>query len=101
AAADVRQALAARPGLAVVDPYVVPRRNKFMVGVLPEFQLHGLFFEDGEFAPVPVDVHDPATGLDLHLTVIGVLDDTGPLEMAGIPPSQPLLAHTPHPPPPP
>jgi putative ABC transport system permease protein len=90
--ADVWAAVAAHPGLAVVDPFVVPRRNKFFVGVLPAFQLQGFFFEDRTFDPVPVEVHDPVTGRDLRLTVIGVLDDTAPLEMAGITTSQATLA---------
>jgi putative ABC transport system permease protein len=90
--ASVWAALAAHPGLAVVDPYVVPRRNKFFAGVLPDFQLRGFFFEDRTFEPVPVEVHDPVTGRNLHLTVIGVLDDTAPLEMAGITTSQGTLA---------
>jgi putative ABC transport system permease protein len=90
--AAVWAALRDHPGLAVVDPFVVPRRNKFFVGVLPDFQLRGFFFEDRGFDPVPVDVHDPVTGRDLRLTVIGVLDDTAPPEMAGITTSQATLA---------
>ncbi len=57
----------------------------------PTFQLHGFFFEDQAFDPVAVDIHDPETGEDLHLTVIGVLDDTAPLDMAGITTSQRTL----------
>jgi len=90
--AAVWAALRDHPGLAVVDPFVVPRRNKFFVDVLPDFRLHGFFFEDRTFDPVPVEVHDPVTGRDLRLTVIGVLDDTAPPEMAGITTSQATLA---------
>jgi putative ABC transport system permease protein len=88
----VWSAMNATPGLAVVDPFVVPRRNKFFAGVLPEFRLHGFFVEDKTFDPIPVRVHDPATGTDLDLTVIGVLEDSAPLEMAGITTSQRTLA---------
>ncbi|MEX2103251.1 MAG: hypothetical protein WD805_04740, partial [Gaiellaceae bacterium] len=38
-AADVWRALAERPGLAVVDPAVVPRRANFNFAVLPDFRL--------------------------------------------------------------
>ena len=44
-------AMARTPGLAVVDPFVVPRRNQFMVGVLPEFQIDGFFLEDETLTP--------------------------------------------------
>src|SRR5262245_19469610 len=90
--ADVWTALAERPGLAVVDPYVAPRRNAFMFGVVPDFQLEGFFVEDEVFEPVDVEVRDPATGADVTLTVIGVLDDSVPWEMAGITTSQRALA---------
>jgi putative ABC transport system permease protein len=89
---DVWTAMARTPGLAVVDPFVVPRRNQFMVGVLPEFQIDGFFLEDEAFDPVPVEVRDPATGSNLSLTVIGVLEDSAPLEMAGVTTSQATLA---------
>jgi putative ABC transport system permease protein len=88
----VWSAMNATPGLAVVDPFVVPRRNQFFAGVLPEFRLHGFFVEDRTFDPIPVRVHDPATGTDLDLSVIGVLEDSAPLEMAGITTSQRTLA---------
>jgi putative ABC transport system permease protein len=88
----VWRALAERPGLAVVDPFVAPRRNQFMFGPLPEFQLQGFYVEDEVFAPVDVDVRDPTTGTETTLTVIGVLDDSVPWEMAGITTSQRTLA---------
>jgi putative ABC transport system permease protein len=90
--ADVWTALAERPGLAVVDPYVAPRRNAFMFGAVPDFQLQGFYVEDEVFEPVDVEVRDPATGADVTLTVIGVLDDSVPWEMAGITTSQRALA---------
>ncbi len=72
---QVWAALATHPGLAVVDPFVVPRRNHWGFAVLPAFQLHGFYVEDGRFRPVPVEAVDPLTGTTLHLTVIGVLAD--------------------------
>jgi putative ABC transport system permease protein len=91
-AADVWDAMAERAGLAVVDPFVAPRRNEFMFGALPDFRLEGFYVEDQVFDPVDVEVHDPATGTDVVLTVIGVLDDSVPWEMAGITTSQRTLA---------
>ena len=41
---------------------------------------------------MPVEVRDPQTGRSCALTVIGVLTDTVPLEMAGISTSQRTLA---------
>jgi putative ABC transport system permease protein len=60
--------------------------------VLPDFQLSGFFFEDPSFEPVPVTVSDPQSSDELHLTVIGVLRDDIPFEMAGISVSQQALA---------
>jgi putative ABC transport system permease protein len=90
--AAVWAALADHPGLAVVDPFVVPRRQQFSMGPLPALQLQGFSYEDEVFDPVDVEVHDPATGTDLTLTVIGVLTDSAPLEMAGLTASQAALA---------
>jgi putative ABC transport system permease protein len=90
--ADVWRALAERPGLAVVDPFVAPRRNEFMFGAVPDFRLQGFYVEDQVFEPVDVEVRDPATGAAATLTVIGVLDDSVPWEMAGITTSQRALA---------
>ena len=71
-------------GLAVVDGTVAPRRTNFNFGAAPPFQLHGFYVEDEHFHPVVVVVRDPQTGRSVKLTVIGVLSDTAPLEMAGI-----------------
>ena len=58
---DVWSALAERPGLAVVDATVVPRRDNFNFSALPaDFRLSGFYLEDGGFAPVPVEVARPA-----------------------------------------
>jgi putative ABC transport system permease protein len=88
---EVWTALRNRRGLAVVDSYVVPRRDQFGFGVFPDFQLSGFYFEDGTFDPVPVEVVDEQTGRSLQLTVIGVLKDTAPPEMVGISSSEETL----------
>jgi putative ABC transport system permease protein len=92
--ADVWSAMNAHPGLAVIDASVVQRRSNFNFGALQEFQLRGFYLEDRRFAPMPVDVRDPQTGRHVRLTVIGVLSETAPLEMAGISTSQPTVAST-------
>jgi putative ABC transport system permease protein len=89
---QVWEALAAHPGLAVVDSYVVPRRNNWGFGVMPKFRLHGFYVEDKTFAPIPLQVRIPQTGATMTLTVIGVLKDTTPLAMMGISTSQATLA---------
>ncbi|MBD0290616.1 MAG: FtsX-like permease family protein [Thermoleophilia bacterium] len=88
---DVWRALAARPGLAVVDPTIVPRRSNFNFGVPPDFRLSGFYVEDESFRPVEVVVRDPQTSQEVSLEVIAVLADTVPLEMAGISTSQRTL----------
>jgi putative ABC transport system permease protein len=91
-AREVWDALAADPGLAVVDQWVAPRRDQWGFAVLPEFQLSGFYLEDRSFEPVPVELVDPVTGEQFDVTVIGVLDDNAPFDMAGITVSQALLA---------
>jgi putative ABC transport system permease protein len=90
---EVWHALATRPGLAVVDSYVAPRRDHWGFQMLPDFQLSGFYMEDGVFDPIPISVRDPQTGRQLRLKVIGVLKDTAPLEMAGISSSQATYQH--------
>lgn len=90
---EVWTALARRPGLAVVDSYVVPRRDNFNFSAAPaDFRVSGFYFDDGRFAPVPLIVRDPQSGRRLRLTVIGVLADSAPLEMLGISTSQRTVA---------
>jgi len=78
--------------LAVVDPYVVPRRANWGFGPMPPFHLSGFYLEDKAFVPIPVHIADPQTGNSLTLHVIGVLSDTTPQLMAGIWTSQSSLA---------
>jgi putative ABC transport system permease protein len=89
----VWSALATHRGLAVVDSTVVPRRDHFNFGVLPDFKLTGFIYEDEVFDPIPISVRDPQTGRHTRLTVIGILKDTAPLEMAGISSSQATYQH--------
>jgi putative ABC transport system permease protein len=81
---QVWDAIARRPGLAVVDALTVPRRTNWSFGPPPDFRLHGLYLEDEGFRPVQVTVRDPLSGRRTALTVIGVLKETAPLDMAGI-----------------
>jgi putative ABC transport system permease protein len=88
-ASEVWQALRSDPTLAVVDGLVAPRRGQFALGVpVPDFQLTGFYVEDRTFAPVPIEVQDPATGAIHNLTVIGVLQDVTPEFMIGVSASQ-------------
>jgi putative ABC transport system permease protein len=88
---EVWAALEDTPGLAVVDGMVAPRRNNYMMMGALDFKLEGFYVEDRVFDPVHVSVVDPATGARLKLTVIGVLGDDVPNEMAGLSTSQAAL----------
>jgi putative ABC transport system permease protein len=92
--ASVWRALREHPGLAVVDPFVAPRKSNFNFAVAPKFRLHGFYIEDKTFAPVPVDLRDPQTGRHVRLQVIGVLSDSTPWTMTGIWTSQRTLSGT-------
>ena len=91
-ARDVWEAIRDRPGLAVVDSFIVPRRDNFSFGTAFDFALTGFYFEDGRFDPIPIQVLDKQTGRTKRLTVIGVLKDTAPFEMVGISTSEETLA---------
>jgi putative ABC transport system permease protein len=91
-AQEVWDAVRTRPGLAVVDSLIVPRRDAFGFGVPPDFALTGFYYEEGSFEPIPVEVLDKQTGRSTRLTVIGILRDTAPLEMVGITTSQETLS---------
>jgi putative ABC transport system permease protein len=80
---EVWAAVRERPGLAVVDSMIAPRRDNWAFGVMPDFRLSGFYFEEG-FDPIPVEILDKQTGRRTRLTVIGILKDTAPLEMVGI-----------------
>jgi putative ABC transport system permease protein len=89
---DVWNALATRPGLAVVDSTVAPRRDSFGFAPPSDFMLSGFLLDEGPFRPVDIQVRDRQTGQDVNLTVIGILSESTPLEMAGIATSQTTLA---------
>ncbi|MGZ4268348.1 MAG: ABC transporter permease [Solirubrobacteraceae bacterium] len=89
----VWDAIARRPGLAVVDGTVVPRRDNFNFSALPPaFRITGFYVDSGRFDPVRVAVRDAQTGRRTTLTVIGVLSDTAPPEMFGLATSQRTMA---------
>ena len=90
--AAVWAALRSTPGLAVVDSTIVPRRDNWAFGVLPDFRLTGFYYEEGDFRATPIEVVDEQTGKSTRLTVIGILKDTAPLEMVGISTSEDTLA---------
>jgi putative ABC transport system permease protein len=87
---EVWAAVRERPGLAVVDSMIAPRRDNWNFGVMPDFRLSGFYFEEG-FDPIPVEILDKQTGRRTRLTVIGILKDTAPLEMVGISTSEETL----------
>jgi putative ABC transport system permease protein len=89
---EVWDAVRTEPGLAVVDSTIVPRRDNWNFGPMPDFTLTGFYFEEGELDPIPIEVLDKQTGKTTRLTVIGILKDTAPLEMVGISTSQDTLA---------
>lgn len=89
---EVWRALADEPNLAVVDGFTAPRRNNYAFGPQPDFRLRGFNVEDRTFDPVEVEIRDPGSGTDMTVTVIGVLEDSTPIEMAGITTSQQTLA---------
>jgi putative ABC transport system permease protein len=90
--AAVWRALRGHPGLAVVDPTIVPRRSNFDFAVAPKFHLHGFYLEDKHFRPVSIELRDPQSGHSIRVRVIGVLAETAPLQMAGISTSQAALS---------
>jgi putative ABC transport system permease protein len=86
--------LRAQPGLAVVDPFVAPRKANYNFAAPPKFHLRGFYVEDKTFEPIPIQIRDPQTGRRTTLKVIGVLSDNVPLSMIGIWTSQKTLATT-------
>jgi putative ABC transport system permease protein len=90
-APDVWAAVRKQPGLAVVDSFIAPRRDNFMFGVPPDFMLSGFYYDDEIFDPIPVEILDKQTGKSVRLTVIGILEETAPVEMLGIATSQETL----------
>ena len=72
---DVWQALESEPDTVVVDDFLVQDRNDFCVGDCEEeFQLEGFFLQDDRLPEVHLLAHDPRTGSEKRLRVIGVLN---------------------------
>jgi putative ABC transport system permease protein len=90
--AEVWRAVASRPGIAVVDATVAPRRDSFGFAPPTDFKLSGFLLDEGPMQPVDIQVRDPQSGKDVTLTVIAILTESAPLEMAGIATSQKTLA---------
>jgi putative ABC transport system permease protein len=91
-AEEVWEAMRSETGLAVVDQWIVPRRDNFGFNAEPaDFEVTGFLYEDERFEPFGITIQDPQTGNSLDVTVIGVLEDTVPTEMAGISTSQETL----------
>ena len=88
---EVWEAVRTTPGLAVVDSTIVPRRDNWNFGVMPDFTLSGFYYEEGALDPIRIEVLDKQTGNTATLTVVGILKDTAPLEMVGISTSQDTL----------
>ncbi|HEX5028405.1 MAG TPA: FtsX-like permease family protein [Gaiellaceae bacterium] len=88
---QVWDAVRTTPGLAVVDSTIVPRRDNWNFGVMPDFTLSGFYFEEGKLEPISIEVLDKQTGRKARVTVIGILKDTAPVEMLGISTSQETL----------
>jgi putative ABC transport system permease protein len=88
---EVWDAVRTRPGLAVVDSTIVPRRDNWNFGPMPDFTLSGFYYEEGKLDPIPIEVLDKQTGRTAQLTVVGILKDTAPVEMVGISTSQETL----------
>jgi putative ABC transport system permease protein len=78
----------------VVDATAVQHRSNFNFGAVQELRLKGFYAEDRTFTPVKLDIRDPQTGRHVRLTVIGVLSETAPLDLAGIMTSQHTLSST-------
>jgi putative ABC transport system permease protein len=88
---EVWDAVGTTPGLAVVDSTIVPRRDNWNFGPMPDFTLTGFYFEEGKLDPITIQVLDKQTGKKAQLTVVGILKDTAPVEMLGISTSQETL----------
>jgi hypothetical protein len=51
------------PGLAVVDPWIVPRRDNLnFAAEPPDFKVTGFLYEDRTFEPFRATITDPQTG---------------------------------------
>ncbi len=74
---QVWRALRTHPGYAVVDDWLVKRKNGDSTGAASSFSISGLLYDDKTFKPVAISMRDARTGAIIPLTVIGVLDQAG------------------------
>ena len=73
----VWEALAERPGTALINAEQVPSRSNFVFGGVEGFNLNdveGFFAENEVMDPIPVTVLDLESGVRFDITVIGVID---------------------------
>ena len=76
----------------MIDSTVAPRRDNFGFAPPTDFKLSGFLLDEGPMQPVDVLVRDPQTEKDVTVTIIGILSESTPLEMAGMATSQKTLA---------
>ncbi len=72
--AAVVEALRTRPDVAVIDSFAIPQDDAFGGGGEDQFELTGVTSETDTFAPIAVELQNPATGQPHPLTIIGVID---------------------------
>lgn len=71
--ADVFQAIAEDPSLAIVDAFAIPQEGTIQAGG-PTFQLEGTDIEDETMSPATIEVGSNLNGGTAEVTVIGVID---------------------------
>jgi len=73
----VWEALQKEPRTAVVAAWMVPSKTNYNVGgPVPPLQLQGFYQEDKTLPDVHLTIHDPRTGAEHDLRVIGVMEQT-------------------------
>ena len=74
--AQVWQALRTHPGYAVVDGTMVEQPSNNGTGGFgsPTLTIKGIHYDQTDFIPQTIEVHDTRSGLTIPLKVIGVLD---------------------------
>jgi putative ABC transport system permease protein len=73
--ADVIAALRNTPNVAVIDEFAITAANAMGHGDAP-FQLTGLDTDTQGFAPISVEIANPATGEPVQVTIIGIIDSS-------------------------
>ena len=89
---EVWQALQSEPGTVVVAAWLVPTKTDYSVQLgLPDFRLEGFWIEDEVLPETFVTAHDPRTGNEQDLRVIGVLEQLAFYAGSGVLTSQETL----------